>query len=91
MGWGSSERCEAGASPPEGRAGGERWVNISLRFLLCCDAMVMPRRMGEGGSEKKGNEEEKSRMEEQGASGEDDEGWSTADATWQSEVWGPAC
>lgn len=47
-------------------------------FLLCCDAMVMLRRMGEGGREKKGNGEENARIEEQGAS---DEGWSTSDAT----------
>lgn len=40
--------------------------------------MVMLRRMGEGGREKKGNGEENARIEEQGAS---DEGWSTSDAT----------
>lgn len=37
-GWGSSKLYEAGAWALEGRAGGERWVNISLGF---CSA-VMP-------------------------------------------------
>lgn len=34
------------------RQAGKRWVNRA-EFLLCCDAMVMPRRMGEGESERR--------------------------------------
>lgn len=48
--------------------------------------MVMPRRMGEGGREKKGNREGSTSSEEQGTCGEEDEGPSTSDATGQSEV-----
>lgn len=35
-------------------------------FLFCCDAMVMPRKMGEGGREKKGNGEGSTRSESRG-------------------------
>lgn len=48
----------------------ERWVNLA-GFLLCCGAMVMPRRMGEGGREKKGKREGSARTEELGACGEE--------------------
>lgn len=34
------------------RQAGKRWVSRA-EFLLCCDAMVMPRRMGEGGRERR--------------------------------------
>ena len=35
-------------------------------FLFCCDAMVMPRKMGEGGREKKGTGEGSARSESRG-------------------------
>lgn len=61
------QQALGGRSLGSGGEGGRGEVGEYLAgFLLCCDAMVMPRRMGEGGREKKGNGEENSRMEEQG-------------------------
>lgn len=55
-------------------------------FLLCRDAMVMPRRVGEGGREKEGNGERNTVK----SGGEHVEkrtgGPSSPDAAWQSEV-----
>lgn len=60
-------------------------------FLLGCDAMVMPRRMGEGGREKKEPGKGEQGVKSRGARGGEDEGPGPSDATGQSELKGHAC
>lgn len=59
-------------------------------FLLCCDAMVMPRRMGEEGERRKEMGRGEQRVKSRGHAGRRIRA-STSDATWQCEIQSLAC